>query len=295
MNVPGDARPKAILMPDGSEKWTLASWSSRFLPGGRGGRRRRWRGSRSFGAGAPHAIGVDEDDGEEEKEREGFGGIGEDEGESVHGGMENGHAKKIASGAVVEPSEKDGHRKEEDDADEEIASPGTADATGEVEGGMPQSPEKPDEKASEERRKTLLEAREKEAAPAGFFEGRSEEEIVQKGDASERGGEPECAVGLRADDGAVEIVRERGGDEQNGWEKEKRDGLPGPVRGMDESFEEFADTTVAREGAGKNPSGEHREQSDNHIIEERRRGVDVAELVVRDVDGASEDPKERKG
>jgi len=223
-------------------------------------------------------------------------GIGEDEGESVHGGMENGHAKKIASGAVVEPSEKDGHRKEEDDADEEIASPGTADATGEVEGGVPQSPEKPDEKASEERRKTLLEAREKEAAPAGFFEGRSEEEIVQKGDASERGGEPECAVGLRADDGAVEIVRKRGGDEQNGWEKEKRDNLPGPVGGMDESFEEFADAAVAREGAGENPGGEHGEKRDEEVVAERSGKVNAAEPVVNDVDGPSKQPKngERK-
>jgi hypothetical protein len=252
--------------------------------------------SGSSGEGAPHAARVDGDDGEEEKKREAFGRVREDKGKSVHGGMENGDAEKVAFGAVVEPSEKDGHGKEEDDADEQIASLGAADATGEVQRCVPQSPEKPDEKAGEERGKTLLEAREKEAAPAGFFERGGEKKIAQERDAAERGGEPECAVGLRADDGAVEIVCERGGDEQDSREKEKRDGLQGPIARMDESLQEFADTAVAGEGAGKNPGGDHGEKRDEDVVAERTGGANAAELVVNDVDGRGKQPKnsERK-
>jgi hypothetical protein len=272
------------------------SLAQRFASGGDRGRRVDVdRSGRCAWAEAPHAVGEDDQGGAEDDEAEGFGGVGQDEGEGVHGGVEDGDSEKVAAGAVIKPSEKDGDGQKEDDADLEVADPGAADAAREIEGRVPERPGKPNEQTGEERRKPLLEAGKKESAPAGFCEGGGEEETVQKRDAAVSGRHPEFAVVLRPDKSAMEEMHDGGGDEQDGRKKEKCDSLPAPIGGMDESVKEFADAGVAREGAGKNPRGNHGEECDKQIVADGRGGVDTAQLVICNIDGRGEDPKDCEG
>ena len=245
-----------------------------------------------MGAEAPHAVGEDDDDGEEDYQGKGGRVVGEDEGKGVHGGMEDDHGEKVGAGTVVEPGEDDGHRNEEDDAEEEIVDQGEAKGAMKIKRGVPEGPRKPDEEAGEERRKALLEMRKKESAPAGFFQGGGEEEIVQEENATVSGGEPNGGAMLRPLQRLVREMCDGGGNEQNYGPKEKGGSLPAPIAGMNEGVEEFADTGVAREGAGENPGGDGGEESDGGVIENGSWGVDAAEFVVGDVDGPGEEPEQ---
>jgi len=108
---------------------------------------------------APHAVGEDNEGGAENDEAEGFGSVGEHEGESIHGGVEDGDGEKVAAGAVIKPGEEEGGGQKEDDADLEVTHPGAADAARKIERSVPKRPRKPDEQTGEERRELLLEAR----------------------------------------------------------------------------------------------------------------------------------------
>ena len=62
---------------------------------------------------------VGEGDGDAEEDNQGEGGliVGEDEGEGVHGGVEDDGREKVGAGAVVEPREDDGDEDQENYTD----------------------------------------------------------------------------------------------------------------------------------------------------------------------------------
>jgi len=69
------------------------------------------------GKAAPHVVGEDDGDGEEDDQGKGGLIVGENEGEGVHGGVEDDGGEKVGVGAVVEPGEENGDGNEEDYTD----------------------------------------------------------------------------------------------------------------------------------------------------------------------------------
>lgn len=244
---------------------------------------------------APHPVGEDDECGKQDDEPEGWRRVGEDKRKCVHRGVEDDDGEDVATGTIVEPRKDDGDRDKKNDADQEVTLPGKAKRAMEVERGVPKRPGKPYEETGQERRKLLLEAGEKEPAPARFFEGRGEKEIAQERDAAIGSGQPERAVLLRPDEGAVKEMHDGGGDEEDCRPEQKRGGLPTPMARLDKSMQQFADSGIAREGAGENPGGKHGEESDEGIIGERSGRMNAAEFVVGDVAGRREQPKQGEG
>jgi hypothetical protein len=256
---------------------------------------RHYRDGGRLAAEEPHAVGEDDGDGEEDDEDKGRRVVGEDGVKRVHGGVEDDHGEKVGAGTVVEPGEDDGDGDEEDDAEEQVIHQSKPEWLMGIERGVPERPGEPNEETGEERRKTLLEARKKETAPAGFFEGGGEKEVAQERDAGVGGREPNGVTMLRPHEWLMEKMGDGGGDEQHCGPEEKRRGLPTPIAGMNERVEEFTDAGVAREGARENPRGNRGEESDKQIVGDRRRSVDAAEFVVGDVDGPGKKPKHSEG
>ncbi len=120
-------------------------------------------------------VGEDDGDGEEDDQCEGGLVVREDEWEGVHGSVKDDYRKKVAARAIIEPGEDDSDGNQEDNADKKIGHQSEPKRAVKIERCVPEGPGKPDQKARDEWRETLLEAGEEKAAPAGLFEGGGEE------------------------------------------------------------------------------------------------------------------------
>jgi hypothetical protein len=189
----------------------------------RGGTTSGGAGSGGDWAGTPHAVGEDDDDGEDDDEGKGGLVVREDEGEGVHGGVEDDHGEEVGTGAVVQPGEDDGDRDQEDHADQKVIHQSKTEWPVEIERGVPEGPGQPDEETGEERRETLLEARKKESAPAGFFEGGCKKESVQKSDAAIGRREPNRVAMLRRRQWRMKEMGDGRWDKQDRGPEEKCD------------------------------------------------------------------------
>ena len=244
------------------------------------------------GAWAPHTVGENDDDREKNDEDEGWRVVRHNKRKRVHGSVKDGDGEKIGAGTVIEPGEDESDGDEEDDAEQNVSDQSEAKGTVKVERGVPQRPRKPHEEAREKRREALLEMREKKAAPAGLFERGSEKEIAEEGNATVSGVHAKRSERRWLNERRVQETRDGGGNKQDNWPEEKGEPLPRPVGGMNEGAEKLADARVAGESAGENPGGEHCEERDNGIVEERGRSVDAAEPVVGNVGRPGEKPKD---